>query len=91
MVGRRVARDMVGDPDQRQFDLQRRRTEQPRDLRLGGDLVGHEVKKTNAQRTYVLAQRVRTAHHDDALVGERVTRGQFVGNGDRHGASLPVL
>src|SRR5258706_7710116 len=90
MVRRRIARDVTGDPNERQFDLKRRRTHEPCDLRLGGDLVGHQVQQRDAQRPDVLARCITFPHDHQALRFERAASGQFVGNLDRHSSRLPV-
>ena len=43
--------------------LERRRTDEPRKLRLGPDLVRHEIEKADMQGTDVLAGSGRLAHH----------------------------
>jgi hypothetical protein len=84
MLARRIARDMVGDLDQRQLDLQRRRAEQTGDLRLGLDLVGHQIEQPDTHRPDVLAHRIDLAHHHDAFGIQGGAGGKVVRNLDRH-------
>ena len=65
---------------QRQFDLQRRGADQPGELRLGPDLVRHQVEQADAQRADVLpaARRPRvitmTPSRFERLAGGEIVR-----------------
>ena len=48
MIRRGVAGDLIRDPHKRQFDLERRRPEQPSKLGFCADLVRHQVKQADA-------------------------------------------
>ena len=81
---RRVLGLVIADAHQRQFDLQRRRADQARELRLRADLVGHEIEKPDLQRTDVLAQRRALVHHGHALAHKHLMGGELIGDLDRH-------
>ena len=70
--------------------LQRRVGELAHDLRLGGDLGGHEVEDEHAQRTDVLVQRAVLGHDKDVLALELRGGREGVGNANGHGCSLRV-
>jgi hypothetical protein len=75
----------LGHADQRQFDLQRRRADQAGELRLGLDLLGHQVQQPDAQGADVLPVGRTPAHDHDALVAQDVEGGQGGGQADGHG------
>ena len=52
--------------------------EQPGELRLGPDLVRHQVEQADAHRANVLTHRVGFAHHHDAFGFERRAGGKVV-------------
>jgi hypothetical protein len=81
---------VIRHPHQRQLDLQRRRAQQARQLRLRADLVGHQVEQPDAQRPDILPDGVGLAHHVDAFGLERGSGGQVVRDLDRHVASSSV-
>ena len=70
--------------------LQRRVGELAHDLRLGGDLGGHEVEDEHAQRTDVLVQRAVLGHDKDVLALELRGGREGVGDANGHGCSLRV-
>ena len=70
--------------------LQRRVGELAHDLRLGGDLGGHEVEDEHAQRPDVLVQRAVLGHDKDVLALELRGGREGVGNTNGHGCSLRV-
>ena len=70
--------------------LQRRVGELAHDLRLGGNLGGHEVEDEHAQRTDVLVQRAVLGHDKDVLALELRSGREGVGNTNGHGCSLRV-
>ena len=70
--------------------LHRRVGELAHDLRLGGDLGGHEVEDEHAQRTDVLMQRAVLGHDKDVLALELRGGREGVGNANGHGSSLRV-
>ena len=70
--------------------LQRRVGELAHDLRLGGDLGGHEVEDEHAQRTNVLVQRAVLGHDKDVLALELRGGREGVGDANGHGCSLRV-
>ena len=70
--------------------LQRRVGELAHDLRLGGDLGGHEVEDEHAQRTDVLVQRAVLGHDKNVLALELRSGRKGVGNTNGHGCSLRV-
>src|SRR5690606_14068763 len=78
---------VVADTHQRELDLQRRGADQAGELRLGSDLVGHEVQKPDLQRTDVLTQRGPFVHDGYALANEHFAGGELIGDLDRHCAS----
>ena len=84
MILGRVLGLVVADAHQRQFHLQRRGADQARELRLGADLVRHQIEKPDLQRTDVLAQRRPLVHHGHALADEYLVGGELIGNLDRH-------
>ncbi len=88
MIGRGVARDVLAHPHQGQLDLQGRGPEQARELRLGADLVRHEVEEPDPQGADVLADGVGLAHHHQALGFEGAGGGQVVGDLDGHVVSV---
>ena len=67
--------------------LQRRVGELAHDLRLGGDLGGHEVENEHAQWTDVLVQRAVLGHDKDVLALE--LRGGREASGMRMGMDAP--
>ena len=72
------------------LNLQRRVGELAHDLRLGGDLGGHEVEDEHAQRADVLMQRAVLGHDKDVLALELRGGREGVGNANGHGCSLRV-
>jgi hypothetical protein len=72
-----------GHPDQGQFDLQRRRPDQPGDLGLGAHLVRHQVQQADLQGPDILARRRLLRHHHHALAPQHVMGGQGCGDLDR--------
>ena len=84
MLGGGVARLVRGHADQRQLDLQRRGADQPRELVLGLDLLGHQVQQADAQRPDILPRRLIVRHDHDPLAGEDVIGGERGGQLDRH-------
>jgi hypothetical protein len=85
MCGGGVLRLVARHPDQRQFDLQGRRADQAGELRLGLDLLGHQVQEPDAQGADVLPVRRTPAHDHDALVAQDGEGGQGGGQADGHG------
>jgi hypothetical protein len=77
VILRRVLGLVRADAHQRQLDLQRRRADQPGELRLGADLVGHQVEQADLQRPDVLAQRRPLVHDGHALAHEHVAGGKI--------------
>ena len=65
--------------------LQRRVGELAHDLRLGGDLGGHEVQDQHAQGTNVLVQRAELRHDKDILALQRLGCRQGVWYANGHG------
>ncbi len=78
VLARRIAGDVIRDLDERQLHLERRGAEQPRELRLGPDLVRHEVQQADPHRPDVLAHGVGLAHDHHAFRIERGAGRQIV-------------
>lgn len=57
------------------LDLQRGVGQLSHNLRLGGDLCGHEVQDEHAQGANVLMQRAVLGHDEDVLALERLGGG----------------
>ncbi len=91
VIGRRMARHMVGNPNEGQLHLQRCCAEKTRNLRLGGDLVRHQIEETDLQRTNILTNGICFAHDHNALGLENTGCWQIVRNFNRHVASVPSL
>ena len=83
-VGGRVA----GRLQQGHVHLQRAVGQQPGDLRLGGDLGGHQVEDGDLQRPDVLGQGPLPVHDEDVLRIQRIVGGQGLGDDEGHGRFL---
>ena len=70
--------------DQLQLHLQRRVGELAHDLRLGGDLGGHQVQDQDLQRADVLGKGALTMHDEDIFVVEGIVSRQGLGDDQRH-------
>ncbi len=88
MFGRRILGRVRGDLYQRHLHLQRSGADQPRELRLGLDLIGHEIEEADAQGPDILPDRSILGHHHDPLLLEGRTGRKVVGNFDRHWKSV---
>ena len=88
VLGGRVFRGMADGLEQLHFHLDGRVGQTPQDLRLGGDLGGHEVQQQHAQRAYVLVHGAVLRHHEDVLAFQGGGGGQGVGNADGHRGSF---
>ena len=75
---------MFRHPDQGEFDLQRRRADQPGELVLRLDLLRHQVEQGDAQRADVLPGGVILVHDHDTLARENSVGGQVGGDLDGH-------
>ena len=69
-------------------ELQRRVAQKARKLRLGRDLVGHQIDEHDAQRTDVLSAGALLAHDEDVFLPEHLGGGQGIGDLNGH-AALP--
>ena len=78
---------VVANADQGQFDLQRRGADQPGELRLRPDLVGHQVEQADLEGADVLAQGGLLVHDGHALLDQNFTGGELIGDLDRHVAN----
>ena len=86
---RGIARAVLGHADEREFDLERRRADDPGDLGFGLDLLRHQVYQPDLERADVLAQRRLLGHHHHALARQHVMGGQVLGDLDGHCVWLP--
>lgn len=84
VIHRRVASNVIGDPDKAQFHLKWRRADQSCELCFGRDLVGHQVQQPNMQRANILAYRVALLHDHNTFVLENGAGWEIVVNLDRH-------
>ena len=66
------------------FDLQRRFGDQAQQLRLGFDLLGHQIQDHQFERSHTLALRLGLLQGEDAFRVEDGTRGQAAWDLDRH-------
>ena len=76
---------MAAGTQQGHLDLQRGRAEDAQQLRLGLDLVRHQVEQGNLQRADILAQRHVLGNDRNALPVQHDAGGQVVGDFYGHG------
>ena len=86
-----VFRVMAGHAQQRYLDLQRRVRKLAQNLRLGGDLGGHEVQQHHAQRADVLVHGAVLRHDEDVFLRQQIGGRQRVGNANGHGVLVSIL
>ena len=84
MVGGDMRGLMRGGLHEVDLDLQRRFGDQTQQLRLGFDLLGHEVQNHQSERADALTLRLGLLERKDALRVENVSGRKATGDLDRH-------
>ena len=84
MIGAHVRRFVRARLHEVDLHLQRGLRDQAQQLRLGLDLLGHEVEDHHLERAHALTLSLGLFEREDALGVEDRARGQTTGNLDRH-------
>ena len=67
-----------------EFDLKRCVADQTRNLRFRGDLLRHQIEHKDMQRSDVLRDRAGLCHNKDVFIKQSLSRGEKIGNFNRH-------
>lgn len=90
MPARHMSGLMAFRMDQFQFDLDRRITKQPGQLRFGFDLGRHQIQEHHMQWTDILRKRPLFCHHKDVFLIERLCCRKILRNLDGHVSTPPA-